>query len=107
MPQPTEDQKLSFMQRVYWTYSNHPSDDTNPFADPVEFLKAKVKDMQWGGSSKARLRSKIRLAVRVSVGLKQASILISVEDALTPLMDDEQPNNSVAKDWATSATFPG
>ena len=105
MAAPTNQQKFTFLKRVYFGVTNNPDDDVNPFIDLNEFGNANVGSLRWGFDSQARQRSKVRFSGNYYAVLRHYRIILPVEDIFSEL-DDDNINDNAVEEWVKKALFP-
>ena len=106
MPQYSNEARIKFLSSVYFAVSNNPLDDVNPVNDMDSFLILKVGQMGWGVDSEVRNRSKLRFGHSYNKTLAQYAVILSINNILSELQQDNASNGEVIVAWNKIAEFP-
>lgn len=99
----SKEKKERWLSRMYFSISDAPDNDVNPFENIPDFLKARVSDMQWG---KDKTKSRERFCKKFSIILDLYDIVLSREDIMKGFEKENRSNLELVAEWASKANFP-
>ncbi len=102
----TLENKFRWISRIYFSVTDRPNWDVNPFDEMDQFLSSKVGDLTWGKTPSDRVLAKKSFTKAIlgifelyDFGLDESVILADLEK-------ESLVNRDVVTHWAATATFP-
>lgn len=99
----TPENKFRWISKMYFSVSDSPVHDVNPFTEIEPFLKAKVGDMDWGND---KAKSKEKFVGYLSNIFNLYDFIIPKEEILKSLSNEKQTNSEFVTYLASISTFP-
>ncbi|HVD99601.1 MAG TPA: hypothetical protein VNB90_15440 [Cytophagaceae bacterium] len=99
----TPENKFRWISKMYFSVSDSPVHDVNPFDDMEPFLKAKVGDMDWGTD---KAKSKEKFVKYLSNIFELYDFNIPKPEILKSLENEKQTNSDFITHLASIGIFP-
>ena len=99
----TPENKFRWISKMYFSVSDSPNHDVNPFEEMEPFLKATVGQMDWG---KDKDKSKEKLVYYLDITFKLYDFIIAKEEILKSLANEKQTNREFITHLASIGQFP-
>ncbi|HSZ25073.1 MAG TPA: hypothetical protein VK766_05115 [Cytophagaceae bacterium] len=97
------DKKFRWISTIYYQVANSSDVKINPFVHLVDFLEAKVGDLNWGADEKTRKLYKSSICNNFVKMLGNHGYYVSGETIIGWLSDDSLSNEAVAQRLVASA----
>jgi hypothetical protein len=94
--------KMRWLSRMFFSVSDSPNHDVNPYDDVVTFMEATVGSLNWGLEKEG---SKERFCTKFEMILDLYDIKLSRENILKGLAKENLANKEVVSNWADLAVF--
>ncbi len=99
----TPENKFRWLSRMYFSVSDSPKHDVNPFSEMAPFLAATLGQMDWG---KDKAAAKTKLTDLLLIIFDMYDFVIAKAEILNSLENKKQTNSDLIKHLAAIGTFP-
>ncbi len=99
----TPENKFRWISRMYFSVSDSPNHDVNPFEEMAPFLKATVGQMDWG---KDKTKSKEKLSSMLNTVFQLYDFIIPQSEIVKSLENEKQTNSDFITHLASIGQFP-
>jgi hypothetical protein len=99
----TPENKFRWISRMYFSVSDSPNHDVNPFQEMEPFLKATVGQMDWG---KDKAQSKEKLSAMLNTVFQLYDFIIPQSEIIKSLGNEKQTNAEFITHLASIGQFP-
>ena len=99
----TPENKFRWLSRMYFSVSDSPKHDVNPFTEMAPFLNATISQMDWGKDPAA---AKAKLADLLIIIFNLYDFVIPKEEIMNCLANDKMTNSDMIKHLAAVGKFP-
>ncbi len=102
----TPENKFRWLSRMYFSVSDSPKHDVNPFTEMAPFLAATVGEMDWGKDADTRKKSKEKFCHLLLIIFKVYDFVIPEAEIMKCLANEKMTNSDMIKQLAAVGTFP-
>jgi hypothetical protein len=99
----TPENKFKWISRMYFSVSDNPKHDVNPFSEMGPFLEATIGQMDWG---KDKAKSKETFVNYLMIVLELYDFKFSKQDILKSLENEKQTNREFITHLGVIGKFP-
>jgi hypothetical protein len=99
----TPENKFRWLSRMYFSVSDSPKHDVNPFSEMAPFLAATVGQMDWG---KDKAAAKAKLCDLLLIIFNMYDFVIPKAEIMKCLENEKMTNSDLIKQLAAVGTFP-
>jgi hypothetical protein len=102
----TPENKFRWLSRMYFSVSDSPKHDVNPFEEMAPFLAATVGEMDWGKDAGSRKQAKAKFTELLLIIFKLYDFVIPEAEIIKCLENEKMTNSDMIKHLAATGTFP-
>ena len=102
----TSDNRFRWISKIFFSVSDSPDADVNPFEDVPTFVEAKVGDLTWGKDAQARQQAKDKFVKSVGIIFNLYDFVIPAEEISKGLQNEGQKMRELITHLCAVGQFP-